>query len=93
MNAILIFLSRASFRIEFHTFTIALLLTGAFMVATASDLGAMGPLVISFGIYVIFFALAAELLLSLRLFIACLATRRLPIKKAVAPESQPLVNL
>lgn len=89
MNALLNFLSRTSCRIEFHAVLIALLLTGVFMVATASDLGAMGPLVISFGIYVMFFAIVAELLLCLRLCIAYLATRRLLIIKATLSDPQP----
>ena len=92
MNATLTFLSRPGDHIRYHTFFIALLLTGVFMVATASDLGVIAPLVISLGIYAIFFALAAELLLGLRFLMAHLVARllakRIESVKAVAQPCQ-----
>lgn len=84
MSAVLAFLSRPSDHLQFHTFCIAVMLTGIFMVSTATDLGAMGPLVISLGIYSVIFAVLAELLLSIRLLVARLSSRALRIKAAAA---------
>lgn len=73
MNITLASLSQTGDRIQFHVFVIAFMLTGAFMVWTASDLGAMAPLVISMGIYAILFGALAEALLGIRLVIARIA--------------------
>jgi hypothetical protein len=75
MNFTLHLLSQPGERIQFHAFAIAFILTGVFMVLTASDLGAMGPLVISLGLYAMFFGVVAELLLGVRLLIARIAIR------------------
>ena len=81
MNVLLVYLSLTSCRIQFHTVIITLLLTGTFMLVTASDLGAMGPLVIFFGIYIIFFATAAELLVHLRLLLPILQRADCSLRK------------
>ena len=81
MNIHLHHLSQPGERVQFHVCITALILTGVFMLWTAADLGAMAPLVISMGLYAIFFGILAEVLLGLRLLIARIA-HRLFIKRA-----------
>ena len=50
----------------FHAYAIAGLVTGAFMVFSAGDMGAMAPLIISGGIFLSMFFAAAELVFLLR---------------------------
>ena len=92
MSAVLAFLSRPSAHLQFHALCIALMLTGSFMVSTATDLGAIGPLVISLGIYAVVFAALAELLLGIRLLVARLASRALRTKEATAIFKLPPVQ-
>lgn len=81
MNIPLNHLSQPGERIQFHVCIATLILTGVFILWTAADLGAMAPLVISIGLYAIFFGILAEVLLGLRLLIARIALR-LFIKRA-----------
>ena len=49
-----------------HVFVVAALLTAAFMLTTAAELGPMGPLVIAEALYLAAFALVVELGLAAR---------------------------
>lgn len=49
-----------------HVFVVATLLTAAFMLTTAAELGPMGPLVIAEALYLAAFALVVELGLAAR---------------------------
>lgn len=80
MNAVLHYLSHTSQYIQFHAIVLALILTGTFMILTASDLGVMAPLVISLGIYIVIFGVLTEMLLGFRVLITRIANRIL-VKK------------
>lgn len=70
----------ASNKVMFHTVMLALALTGLFMAFSAEELGSAGPVIISLGISVVFFALISELLHGL-LFFAGFMARRIAEKK------------
>ncbi|OYU42659.1 MAG: hypothetical protein CFE44_22755 [Burkholderiales bacterium PBB4] len=59
----------------FHSAMLSLLATGAFMVVSAAEMGAIGPILVSLGICVIFFALMSEGILILRVLLKVLILR------------------
>jgi hypothetical protein len=59
----------------FHATMLSLLGTGAFMVFSAEEMGAIGPILLSLGICVIFFALMSECILTLRVLLKVLIVR------------------
>ena len=67
-NTILNALATYSQWTTFHICMGATLLTGSFMAASAEDLGALGPMIVSLGICAMFFATAGELLFLIRVF-------------------------
>ncbi len=67
-------------KVMFHTVMLALALTGLFMAFSAEDLGSAGPVIISLGISVVFFALISEVLHGL-LFVVKLLSRRYAASK------------
>ena len=83
-------LARPGEHATFHIVCISGLATGTAMVATASDMGALAPLIIACGFYLAFFALLAEVLLGVRCLVAGLAHRfllRAPSEDAAQPQS------
>jgi hypothetical protein len=60
------FLSRLALRGQhsvLHAGVLSLIATGGFMMSTAAEMGAMGPLIIALSFYVVFAAIAIELIL------------------------------
>jgi hypothetical protein len=48
-----------------HAGVMSLIATGVFMMSTAAEMGAMGPLIIALSFYVVFAAIAIEVILGL----------------------------
>jgi hypothetical protein len=67
-------------KVMFHTIMLALALTGLLMASSAEDLGSAGPVIISLGIFVVFFAMISEALHGL-LFVVRLLSRRYSASK------------
>jgi hypothetical protein len=64
----------------FHVAMLALAMTGLFMAFSAEDLGSAGPVIISMGISLVFYALISEALLGLLFLIKIIAARVSPDK-------------
>lgn len=65
----------------FHVAMLAFALTGLFMAFSAEDLGSAGPVIISLGISLVFYALIAEALLGLLFLIKIMADRMSSVKR------------
>ena len=72
-----------SSKVMFHTVMLGIASTGLFMAFSAEDLGSAGPVIISLGVSVVFFALITEALHGL-FFVVKLLSRRF----AVSPEKK-----
>jgi hypothetical protein len=59
----------------FQISLLSLLATGVFMVLSAEEMGAIGPILLSLGICLIFFVLVSEILLILRVLLKHLIIR------------------
>ncbi|PTT93024.1 hypothetical protein DBR42_00870 [Pelomonas sp. HMWF004] len=61
--------------LTFHIAAVSLIFTGAFMLATASELGPMAAIFVPMGIYLVFFAFCLESLFIVRLGLVRIWTR------------------
>lgn len=59
----------------FQISLLALLATGVFMIISADEMGGLGPILLSFGICVVFFVLVCEILVATRMLVRYLIIR------------------